>query len=68
MKREDVHRSMKRKKGQEKLKRRLALAEAERKDPEARKVSKGVLKLVRAAHETFTFPHRLASPRTSLEL
>jgi ribosome production factor 1 len=40
MKREDVHRQQKRKKGQEKLKRRLALAEAERKDPEARKVWK----------------------------
>ncbi|KAG9128538.1 hypothetical protein FRC07_003427 [Ceratobasidium sp. 392] len=32
-KREDVHRSKKKAKGQEKLKRRLALAEAERKDP-----------------------------------
>ncbi|KAG8684475.1 hypothetical protein FRC08_013670 [Ceratobasidium sp. 394] len=32
-KREDVHRSKKKEKGQEKLKRRLALAEAERKDP-----------------------------------
>ena len=40
IKREDVHRQQKRKKGQEKLKRRLALAEAERKDPEARKVRK----------------------------
>jgi ribosome production factor 1 len=40
MKREDVHRAMKKKKGQEKLKRRLALAEAERKDPEARQVSR----------------------------
>ncbi|KAG8689459.1 hypothetical protein FRC09_012414 [Ceratobasidium sp. 395] len=32
-KREDVHRSKKKAKGQEKLRRRLALAEAERKDP-----------------------------------
>lgn len=40
IKREDVHRQQKRRKGQEKLKRRLALVEAERKDPEARKVWK----------------------------
>jgi ribosome production factor 1 len=38
MKREDVSRSLKKAKRQDKLKRRLALAEAERNDPEARKV------------------------------
>jgi ribosome production factor 1 len=38
IKREDVHRAQKKIKAQEKLKRRLALAEAERKDPEAKKV------------------------------
>lgn len=40
IKREDVHHQQKRKKGQEKLKRRLALVEAERKEPGARKVRK----------------------------
>jgi ribosome production factor 1 len=44
-KREEVHRSTKKAKGQEKLKRRLALAEAERKDPS--------LKQVRVLHRFF---------------
>lgn len=39
LKREDVYRHQKKQRGQEKLKRRLALAEAERKDPEAKQVS-----------------------------
>lgn len=38
MKREDVSRSLKKARRQDKLKRRLALAEAERNDPEAKKV------------------------------
>jgi hypothetical protein len=39
IKREDVHRSAKKSKSQAKLKRRLALKEAERKDPSLKQVS-----------------------------
>lgn len=39
MKREEVYQKQKRAKVQEKLRKRLALVEAERKDPEAKKVT-----------------------------
>jgi hypothetical protein len=47
IKREDVHRYSKKSKAQEKLKQRLALKEAERKDPSLKKVCIGHVKLLK---------------------